>query len=247
MRLIDVILGDTFRPTWISSGATASPIQYRILTGSETIVSTYAGVDSLNGHYYVDARIEPNSWSAGIYQGRWYATVDANTHISAEWLNAFPQETNQPGRYITWDDVVQRYGDFADMGGAVKAASHYISAAEARIDGMLGTHFSIPFSNNNATVRDLCIDATYLRAVRGLSKDEYQRIDGQITRTIKSLKMGTMVMVIGSGQIQKSDVSGAWSSTEDHHPVFGPHEPLDWLVSSQQVIDELADRGIVIG
>lgn len=247
MRLIPVVIGDTFRPTWVSSGVTASPIQYQILTGSETIVNTYAGVDSLNGHYYVDARIDPNSWGAAIYQGRWYATVDANTHVSPEWLNAFPEETDQPGRYITWDDVVHRYGDFADFGGAVKAASHYISAAEAMVDGMLGTHFSIPFSNNNATVRDLSIDLAFLRAARGLQKEERANIQGRVKDTVKALKMGTMVMVVGSGQVQRADVSAAWSSTEDHHPVFGPHEPLDWLVSSQQVIDELADRGIVIG
>jgi hypothetical protein len=243
MRLIDVVLGDTFRPTWISSGATASPIQYRILTGSETIVSTYAGVDSGNGHYYADARIEPNSWGSGIYQARWYATVDANTHISPEWLNVFPEETNQPGRYITWDDVVHRYTDFSDFGGAVKAASHYIAAAEARIDGLLGSHFSIPFSNNNVTVRELSIDAAFMHAARGLSKEEYARINDRIMDTVTMLKAGDMVMVIGSGQIHRSDISRAWSSNQDYHPVFGMHDPLDWVVSSQQIIDEAAARG----
>jgi hypothetical protein len=243
MDVINVTIGDTFRPTWISSGATASPIQYRVLTGSETIVSTYAGVSSGNGHYFVDARIEPNSWAPGIYQGRWYATVNANTHISAEWLNVFPQDTNQPGRYITWDDVVQRYTDFADFGGAVKAASHYISVSEARLDAMLATHFSVPFSSNNAVVRDLAIDMTFLRAARGLSEGERTSIQGRVNDTIKALKEGTMVMITDSGEVQRQDVSRAWSSTQDYHPVFGMHDPLDWVVSSQQIIDEASDRG----
>lgn len=241
----NIVLGDTFRATWVSSGATASPIQYRILTGSETIVSTYAGVSSGNGHYYVDARIDPSSWQAGMYQARWYATVNANTHINAEWLNVFPSEINQPGRYITWDDVVQRYADFADFGGAVKAASHYISVSEARLDAMLATHFSVPFSNNNAVIRDLAIDMTYLRAARRLNEDERNAIQSRIKDTIEALKSGEMVLLTDSGEVVRQDVSRAWSSTQDYHPIFGMHDPLDWVVSSQQIIDEAAERGFL--
>ncbi len=49
-----VLIGNTIRLTWISSGATPSPITAAIFTGSETLVSSVSMTDSGNGHYFAD-------------------------------------------------------------------------------------------------------------------------------------------------------------------------------------------------
>lgn len=237
-----VTLGGSFRTTWVSSGAVASPIVYNIRTGSETLVSSYQGVSSGNGHYYVDARVD----SSGLWKGEWYGTVSANTYRNTEYLLATPNDTDQPGRYITWDDVVHRFVGFANVVGAVYAASHYLSYAEGYVDSRLGSKFSIPFSNNNVTIRDLTIDVVYLRSIRGKS-EEYDVIMAEVNSRFGALLSGEAVMVTTSGFVSETLPTAAWSSTQDYHPIFSPVLPhIDMVPSSAQVADEYADRGVFL-
>jgi len=235
-----VTLGSTYRATWVSSGVTASPIVYNIFSGSETMVRSYAGVDSGNGHYYVDARID----SVGLWRGSWFATVSANSFRNDEVLAIFPFDTDQPGRYITWDDVVNRFTEFTDFGGAIKVASHHIVYAEAQLDSMLGTVFVVPFSSNNITIKDLAIDLVYARAIRGKS-DEYKSIRADVASRVYALCNGLAYMITASGEILQQQNKYGWSSTQDYHPVFGL---LDYEISpgasSAQLMDELAERGL---
>ena len=46
-----VLVGDTFKQTFINSGSTISPIVASILDGAGSIVSSGAGVDSGSGHF----------------------------------------------------------------------------------------------------------------------------------------------------------------------------------------------------
>lgn len=240
MEVIRRTLGSTYRATWISSGTVASPIFYRVLSGSESMVSSYAGVDSGNGHYYADISVD----TAGLWKAGWTARVGANTYQNFQWLEVFPYDTDQPGRYITWDDVVMRYRDFSTLGGAVKAASHYISMAEARIDALLASHYTTPFSRNNMVIRDLTIDMTFLLAAR-LKSEESNRIKKDIMEMIEALKDGTMSMVDNSGTLISAGptTTTVWSDRENYHPVFGLDDPMEWGVSSAELFDEANTRG----
>ena len=242
MNVISVVLGSTFRATWVSSGAAASPIYYNLLSGSETMVQSWAGVDSGGGHYYVDAAVS----TRGLWKGQWSAVVGANTYISPEWLSVYPQDTNEPGRYVDWNDIVSRFTDFADFGGAIKVASHYVAYSEAQIDSALGVKYTTPFSNNNLTIRDLTIDLAYARAIRGRS-EEYKEIRADITSRIWALLNGQAVMVTTSGDVIRPPYAGgpAWSNTMDYHPVFGMLDEIDVVVSSQQLLDEYSERGLI--
>jgi len=64
------------------------------------------------------------------------------------------------GRYIEFDDLIKRYRRVDTKGGADEV-DPLIVFAENMLDGMLGSHFVVPFSSNNATARDLAIDITY--------------------------------------------------------------------------------------
>lgn len=237
-----VTLGGSFRTTWVSSGAIASPISYNIRSGSETLISSYAGVASGDGHYYVDARID----SPGLWKGEWWATVSANTYHNTDYNLATPNDTDQPGRYITWDDVVHRFVGFADVVGAVFAASHYLSYAEGYVDSRLGVKYPIPFSSNNVTIRDLTIDVVYLRSIRGKS-EEYEVIMAEVNSRFGALLSGEAVMVTTSGMLASELATAAWSSTQDYHPIFStvlPH--TDMVPSSAQIIDEYGERGVTL-
>jgi len=70
------------------------------------------------------------------------------------------------GRYIDWNDVIDRYPTLNTLGGADELSSSYIVYSEAFVDGVLANHYTIPFSSNNMIIRDLCIDQVYWRAAR---------------------------------------------------------------------------------
>jgi hypothetical protein len=238
VTLRELQLGSAFRATWINSGVTPTSIQYRVLSGSETVVSTYAGQSSGNGHFYVDASVD----SPGLWQSQWVAVIAANTYVSPEVLSVFPTDTNDPGRYCTWDEIVGRYKDFKDKGGASSVASRFIGLSEARIDSRLGSKFSTPFSDNNLTVKDLAIDMAYLLGVR-LGKDEYERLRDDIDARIKGLLDGTMVMVTTSGDsLRDAGDTPAWSSTQDYHPSFNMLDETHWGPGSTELIEDLEAR-----
>jgi hypothetical protein len=67
-----VLVGDTFKQTFVASGTTPSVITASILDGNETIVSSGAGVNSLNGQYYRNTSIN----TPGYYVSQWDATIN---------------------------------------------------------------------------------------------------------------------------------------------------------------------------
>ena len=72
-----VLVGDTFKQFWISSGTSPSVISAALITGSETVISSGTGVSSGNGHYYRTASVN----SPGFYVSEWRATISGNPYI----------------------------------------------------------------------------------------------------------------------------------------------------------------------
>lgn len=245
-KVIDIILGSTFKVTWVSSGVTPAAISFSIFDGSESLVSSQSAVSSGNGHYYANAII-PDTYAPGLYAGQWLSTISGDVYKTRDFYSAFPEETHQPGRYTNWDTIVGIYPDFSDFAGAVKASSSYIANAEAEVDARLGVKFTTPFSSNNVTVRGLATDLAYLQAGRrSLSDEHYSRLLAHVNTRMAMLLSGDMVMATESGALTQLDSTPAWSTTEDYHPIFGPNDPLDWIESSAQNSDLLADRGIIL-
>lgn len=69
-----ILVGDTFKMTWISSGTTASVISAAVFTGSETLISSGTGTSSGNGHYWRTSLIN----TPGYYVQEWKATIAGN-------------------------------------------------------------------------------------------------------------------------------------------------------------------------
>ena len=71
-----VLVGDTFKQTFINSGQTASSIIASIVDGSESIVSSGTAVDSGDGHYYAMAIVSTPGW----YVSQWDATISGRPY-----------------------------------------------------------------------------------------------------------------------------------------------------------------------
>lgn len=70
-----VLVGDTVKQFWVSSGNTPSVISAAILSGSETVISSGTGVSSGNGHFYRNVTINSPGW----YVSEWKAMINGFT------------------------------------------------------------------------------------------------------------------------------------------------------------------------
>lgn len=149
------------------------------------------------------------------------------------------------GRYINWDDVTDRYsvltkGSYA---GADEVDSAHVVYAENELDALLASAYTVPFSSNNMTAKDLSIDLTYCR-VGNFKIKERKEFKEMIMDKINMLKNGEMSMITDSGDILATGGSTpVWSSTEDYHPVFGLGDDIEFLPSSDRITNEANDRG----
>lgn len=73
-KLTQVQVGNTFKAVWIASGTDPSVINHNILNGSEVVVSSGAGVNSLNGHFY--RNVVAGVQTPGYYVTQWTATIN---------------------------------------------------------------------------------------------------------------------------------------------------------------------------
>lgn len=145
-------------------------------------------------------------------------------------------------RYIKWDNVVSRYKRIGELVDDVEMEDTYINYAEAYVDGQLATVFTIPFSNNNATVKDLCIDITFAKTQMVNDSDKFEEIMIHVGSYIAALKSGAMVMVVDSGVTITMNGEVVYSKNMDYVPVFGKGNVIDFKVDSAQLYDEGIER-----
>jgi hypothetical protein len=148
------------------------------------------------------------------------------------------------GRYIEWDDVVDRYHEISSIAGADELSSHYIVYSEAFVDGILKSHYATPFSNTNImVVKDLAIDICYWKLA-------YRKLDGveavwsYFHQVVGLLKSGQMALV-GVDGVEVPQVKAdqaIWSSTQSYHTSFGMDDPINWKVPDLNIEDDESRR-----
>jgi hypothetical protein len=138
------------------------------------------------------------------------------------------------GRYINWEDVIDRYPELNTLGGADQLSSSYVVYAEAFVDGILSTHYTPPFSNNNMIIRDLSIDMCYWRAAR-FKLDDAIEVKSAFYDTIAMLKDRQINMYDDTGTLVPSvDKSFVVSNTQSYHSAFGMDDPIQWRIDEDQ-------------
>jgi len=146
-------------------------------------------------------------------------------------------------KYANWADVTARYTQISELGGAKSVDSSYIIYAEAQIEGALSASYTVPFSSNNLTVKDLVIDLTYGKAIAFRDLKKSKAIMDSIEHRIKMLRSGTMSMVTNSGDVLSSSGQGSiWSSTEDYSPSFDMNDAENQCIDLDMQQDQYDDR-----
>ena len=142
------------------------------------------------------------------------------------------------GRYIEWDDVIHRYPALNTLGGSDEVDPAYIAYAEAEVDARLAKSFTIPFSNDNMTVRDLVIDDVYYRAGRFKFEDAIA-VHSAYLESIGALIAGELGMVTTSGNLVSSAKAvGIYSSTQSYHSAFGMRPVEEQHIDPDNIEDE---------
>jgi len=132
--------------------------------------------------------------------------------------------------YADYDECVARYAALATWGKTpTEVSSDLIYYAEIELNGRLGSHFSVPFSADHPTVKDLTIDLAYYRAIRTTDPSKAKALHAAVLGRIDDIKKGKEYIYTGSGTIILPDGADQeiWSTTQDYHPVHGMLEAED--------------------
>ena len=145
------------------------------------------------------------------------------------------------GRYATFEEVSARYNTVQQKGTSSVESSHIVFA-ENQVDSLLGQSFTLPFSNNNLTVKDLTIEFTYLRLANfKISEREKQR--KALMDRIDRLISGKEAMVLSDGSTVLQSTGGTvYSTTSGYAPVFGFSDIEDAEVDPDALQDEIDGR-----
>ena len=122
--------------------------------------------------------------------------------------------------YATFSDFSARY---ATRLTADEVTSHYLPYAAARLGGLLGPYFTVPFSDNNVTARDLTLALAYLLLLQR-SKDpgDARPLAGSVQARLSALADGREAMITSSGEALFAQAvrGGVWGSTAGSAPRF---------------------------
>jgi hypothetical protein len=140
-------------------------------------------------------------------------------------------------RYINWEDVVGRYSEAERFnGGSAIVNSFYVPYGETMVEGALAGYFTIPFSNNNLTIKDLAIDAVFIKMAL-LKAEDIQILKDSLEKRILSLRDGSMSMIAIDGTVIGQATMAINSTTKDHVPVYDVGPVEGWEVGSDQLLD----------
>lgn len=150
--------------------------------------------------------------------------------------------------YATYSETILRYPLLATWNTGVGSATTVVNSdllyfAAQEIDSRLATHFTTPFSAAHPTVKDLCIDLAYYRALRTKDPDQAAKLRDVIDGRIDAIKAGTEYILTGSGTLAPSNPGQTvWSNTEDYHPVHSMLDAEDAMIDPDRLDDEEAER-----
>jgi len=145
---------------------------------------------------------------------------------------------------IDWADINRRYPETLKHADATQADSSWVPFAIAELEGRLSRGFTVPFSTNNMTAKDLAIDLTFARLYRYKDNEKAAAVTSYVSGQIDMLLNGSMKMMTTSGETLQTVGGTVYSTTDAYHPVHGIG-PIEYsLPSSAQIEAEQDDRGL---
>lgn len=142
---------------------------------------------------------------------------------------------------VKYADLAAQYPAVRESGIAAGDAEQHIQFAQAEIEGILSPYYTVPFSDDNLTAKDLVLRLSYSR-IAPLSLEERGKVREEVIGRLERLTSGKEQMLTTSGTLSQDAASAAWSSTEDYHPIFTIDNPINWVVDSRQIEDIRDER-----
>lgn len=144
---------------------------------------------------------------------------------------------------IDWSDVNGRYPETLKLADATQANSSWVPYAISELNAKLSSRFTVPFSENNMTAKDLAIDMAFARVYRYKDSEKAKAVTEYVNEQISDLLSGKMSMMTSSGESVSGTGGLFYSTTENYHNVHGIG-PIEYSVpSSAQIRNEESDRG----
>lgn len=148
------------------------------------------------------------------------------------------------GRYIEWQDVVDRYQSASkefDQNGI----NSFIIGAEAEVDARLALRYDVPFGLNSLgipfLVEDLAIDVAYYRMTWRLKEAETLR--KSLDDRFKAIIDGRMLLTTSVGLYPPlADGGGSWGDKTSYPSAFGPDEAENYQPSLNWADDMESER-----
>ena len=134
-------------------------------------------------------------------------------------------------RYTTWPLVTGRYPLAASRGagGADSAVNHFIVGAEDELDGYAGQSYTVPFTPVPGFIVDLATDLAYLKMNHS---DEW--LAKSVSDRLTMLSKGKVTLVVSGDALLSGNA--AWVENA-YRSKFGPDDPVNWSVGSEQLQD----------
>ena len=121
--------------------------------------------------------------------------------------------------------------------------SYWLVMGTAWVNEQLGRYYTVPFSTNNLTARDLCIQHAAFRVrQRTLKAEDSEELGAELRRRVKGLAAGDPMMLDDDTLLYPSGggTAAVWSNTMEHKPTFDLREPEAQRVDPDR-LDELED------
>lgn len=145
---------------------------------------------------------------------------------------------------INWKDVNDRYPETLKLADATQADSSWVPFAIAELHARLSPGFTVPFSDNNMTAKDLAIDLTFAKLYRFKDIEKADAVLTYVGAQIDMLLAGSQKMITSSGDTLAAVGGTIYHTNDAYHPVHGMG-PIEYaIVSSAEVIAEQEDRGV---
>ena len=144
------------------------------------------------------------------------------------------------GNYVTPQEVVSRYNIF-QTGSMSLVSSDMIYYAAREVESRLSKCFSVPFSADYPTVKDLVIDACFVRYKRMTDPKYGERLEKIFDGRIERIISGTDFIMTDSGYLERSSMNGADTPESIGEDYYSVHSMLGAENEHTRIDEDLLD------
>lgn len=153
------------------------------------------------------------------------------------------------GLYATAQELFDRYPNCKQDNTSAEVESNFINYAEAELSGRLSSYFTVPFSNNNLTVKELTLDLAYIRMMKGIKPEIIDKKREMIDTIIQELKDGDRSMITtengaitATSEVVQTVGGTVYNNMGTYTPIFGFDDVEDFEIDPDLIDSEESSR-----